>query len=133
MIIVFDCNIWISLALNQQLEFISLLQKDKIDIASCGELQTEIENVLIRPKFKKHFSNTYVERFLQFYKISTVTFQIGEIEEIVTDEKDNYLFALCKAAKADYFVTGDKLLLAVTTYHHTKIISLSEFRKSRNK
>jgi len=51
MIIVLDCNIWVSLALTQQLEFISSLQKSKVTIAVCKELQNELMDILLKPNF----------------------------------------------------------------------------------
>jgi predicted nucleic acid-binding protein len=47
---------------------------------------------------------------------------------VVTDEKDNYLFALCRISNADYFITGDKLLLAVNEYYKTSILNLADFK-----
>jgi predicted nucleic acid-binding protein len=54
--------------------------------------------------------------------------ELNEIPSVVTDEKDNYLFALCTKSEADYFVTGDKLLLDVGNYNKTTVISLAEFK-----
>jgi putative PIN family toxin of toxin-antitoxin system len=128
MVVVLDCNIWISLALTQQLEFISSLQKNRITIAACKNLQDELVDVLLRPKFKKYFSKAYVEQLIQFYKLTTNSFEIIKINKVVTDEKDNYLFALCEVSNADYFITGDKLLLEVVKYQNTNITTLANFK-----
>ena len=130
MIAVLDSNIWISYALNQQLDFIASLHKHHIIVASCPQLYDELEIVLKRPKFIKYFSTDFIEKFSRFYQLTTYNFEISNIEPVVTDEKDNYLFALCKVANADYFITGDKLLLNVKDYHGTSIISLTDFKKT---
>ncbi|GAA3963444.1 putative toxin-antitoxin system toxin component, PIN family [Mucilaginibacter dorajii] len=133
MIVVLDCNIWVSLALTQQLDFISHLQKSKITIAACQELQIELIEVLLRPKFKKYFTKTYIGQLIQFYKLTTIQFEIIIVTKVVADEKDDYLFALCETANADYFVTGDKLLLREVSYKNTSVISLTAFKIMTNK
>lgn len=128
MIVLFDSNIWVSLAINRQLDFIASLNKSNITLITCENLVDELINVLLRPKFKKNFTKDYIERFVQFHQLSTSTFEILDIEPVVTDKKDDYLFALCKIANADYFVTGDKLLLAVHEFYVTNIITLADFK-----
>jgi predicted nucleic acid-binding protein len=63
-----------------------------------------------------------------FHHSITQTYILQDIVSVVPDEKDNYLFALCAISNADYFVTGDKLLLDVDTYKHTKVITLADFK-----
>jgi predicted nucleic acid-binding protein len=46
---------------------------------------------------------------------------------------DDHLFALALKSKADYLITGDKLLLDVITYKSTSVISLSGFRALLNR
>jgi putative PIN family toxin of toxin-antitoxin system len=128
MIVILDTNIWISLALNKQLDFIDFLNKKGIVIASCDQLLNELVIVLQRPKFKKYFSLSYIETFIQFHQLTTTPFELLQIDRIVTDEKDNYLFALCKSANADYFITGDKLLLEVIKYEGSSIVTLATFK-----
>ena len=128
MIVVLDSNIWVSLAINQQLELIASLQKNGTTIASCENLLNELIDVLFRPKFKKYFTKSYIEKLIHLHQFVTTTFNLTEIENVVTDEKDNYLFALCKISNADYFVTGDRLLLALPNYRTTAIVTLADFK-----
>src|SRR6202012_3616473 len=128
MIIVFDSNIWVTHAINRQLIYIQALHQEGILLASCNDLLNELISVLLRPKFEKYFTKTYLKQFFELYLAITTNFEISDIEHVVTDEKDNYLFALCKASKADYFVTGDKLLLEVNTYYQTSVKSLADFK-----
>jgi len=126
--IVLDCNIWITLAINRQTKFLYLLQQNEIDIAACKNLHDEISDVLSRPKLKKYFSKPDMKQLIQIYRLTTTEYKIGKIELVVSDQKDNYLFALCKMANADYLITGDKLLLNEEKYQQTKIISFADFK-----
>ncbi len=128
MTVILDSNIWISFALNQQLEFIASFRKKGNQIISCKNLLDELTNVLRRPKFKKNFSNAYIETFIQFHRLITTVIEPTDIKPVVADPKDDYLFALCKISKADYFVTGDKLLLTVNQYDLTRVITLADFK-----
>lgn len=129
MTVILDCNIWITLALNRQLSFIDNLHNEGITIIGCEELFKELQDVASRAKFEKYFSKQYIEDFLNLYNITTIPFKIGWIEQIVSDQKDNYLFALCDATKADYPVTGDKLLLKVTKHKVSEVMTLAKFRQ----
>ncbi len=132
MIILFDSNIWVSIAINGELEFIANLIKKGHHIVTCQQLVFELIDVLSRPKFKKYFSGNYVNEFIKFHQSSTESLQLMDIEPIVSDKNDDYLFALCKVSLANFFVTGDKLLLKVQTYNETIILSLSDFKRINN-
>ncbi|RYU90375.1 putative toxin-antitoxin system toxin component, PIN family [Mucilaginibacter terrigena] len=129
MTIVLDCNIWLSLAISRQTNFLYQLQKSGINVATCQDLFEELSNVLSRSKFKKYFSDVDIKNLLDIYNLITNTYHISKIERVVSDKKDNYLFALSKMAKADYFITGDKLLLQVNKYELTLMVTLSDFKK----
>ncbi|WP_374950528.1 putative toxin-antitoxin system toxin component, PIN family [Mucilaginibacter sp.] len=128
MTIVFDCNIYISLAINQQIDLIPRVHQKGITIASCDQLLIELLDVFNRPKLSRYLSTLTINDILQLIRITTTWVQLTDIPEVVSDKKDNYLFALCKKSKANYFITGDKLLLAEEKYEQTNIISLADFR-----
>jgi hypothetical protein len=129
MVIVLDCNIWIRLALNRQLDLIADLSDSFVDIASCSELRAELTDVLSRPKFTKFIPDDYAEKIAEFHDLVTRTFETEPIDKVVTDEKDNYLFSLCRQSGAEYLVTGDKLLLKVIRYNETKVVTLALFKR----
>lgn len=60
--------------------------------------------------------------------MTTTEYEITTIEAVVSDPKDDYLFALCKLTNADYLITGDKLLLNEKEYGQTRIISFADFK-----
>ena len=129
MVIVLDCNIWITLSINSQLDLVLRLIENKHSLASCRQLESELLDVINRPKLRKFLPSKTVDYIHLIYKRSTVHYEIGNVPVVVTDPKDNYLFALCEEANAHYFVTGDKLLLSEKQYGLTQIITLAELKK----
>jgi putative PIN family toxin of toxin-antitoxin system len=122
MIVVIDCNIWITLSINGQINFIADLSDNGIVIATSKTLRDEITNVLNRPKLSKFISSDTIIKVIELHDTVTTIYSL-------TDPKDNYLITLSKKSKADYLITGDKLLLEVKKYKKTKVISLAHFRE----
>jgi putative PIN family toxin of toxin-antitoxin system len=129
MVVVLDCNIWISLTLNKQIDFIADLSDEGIVLASCAELRNEITTVLNRPKFIKFISASDIEKVVKLHDLVTTNYNPGKVTKVTADHKDDYLFALAGKAKADYLVTGDKLLLDIIKYKRTQIITLARIRQ----
>jgi putative PIN family toxin of toxin-antitoxin system len=129
MTVVLDCNIWVSLTINSQIDFIADLSDSGVVIASCTTLRKEITDVLSRPKLSKFISGSDVNKVVELHDLVTTSYPPGKIPHVVDDLKDNYLFALSAQSKADFLVTGDKLLLQVKKYRKTKIITLSDFKE----
>jgi len=128
MIVVLDCNIWVSLTINSQIDFIADLSDNGIVIATCTTLKNEITDVLRRPKLRKFISEPDVQKVIALHDFVTTGYLLHKIPDIITDPKDNYLFALALKSKADFLVTGDKLILEVIEYKKTKIIKLNDFK-----
>ena len=80
---------------------------------SCSTLRNEIDNVLNRPKFSKLISKDTIGKVIRLHDLVTTNFRLTKIPDIVSDPNDNYLFALSVKAKANYLVTGDKLVLDI--------------------
>jgi len=129
MIVVIDCNIWITLSINGQIDFIADISDSGIIIATCKALRNEISDVLNRPKLAKFISSDIISKVIELHDTVTVTYSLVKIKHVVADLKDNYLFALSEMSKADYLITGDKLLLEVKKYKKTKVITLASFRE----
>jgi putative PIN family toxin of toxin-antitoxin system len=129
MTVILDCNIWITLTINGQFDFIANLFEKDIIIASCDDLKREIENVLNRPKIKRYVSDEQILKMVELHDLVTTFFKPGKILPVTKDPLDDYLFALALKSKTNYLVTGDKLLLNVDMYKNTSIIALSDFRK----
>jgi len=128
MIVVIDCNIWITLSINGQIDFIADLSDNGVIIASCLMLRNEITNVINRPKLAKFISPSTIKKVIDLHDTVTTDYPLGKIEYVVADPKDNYLFALLEKAKADYLITGDKLVLEVKKRKKARVITLADFR-----
>ena len=128
MILVLDCNIWITLTLNREIDFLADLSDEGITLATCELLRNEINSVLNRPKFSRYISTSDIDKVIELHALVTKNYTIGKIIKVTADKNDDYLFALCIKAKVDYLVTGDKLLLSVNKYKRTEIITLSQLR-----
>ncbi len=129
MIVILDCNIWIKLTLNGQIDFIADLSDQGIILASCSQLRDEITSVFNRPKFTKFISITNIEIVIELHDLVTTHFSLGKIKKVTTDPKDDYLFALAVKAKAI-------ILLPVMNYCSTlsniKRLELLRSRKAGN-
>lgn len=128
MILVLDCNIWVSLAINRRLDLIVQMSESGIRIASCEALKSEITDVLARPKLRKFVPPASVSKVAKLHDLITKRYKLTDIPKVVSDSKDNYLFALCIKSRADYLVSGDKIVLQTGTYEQTKMITLKELQ-----
>lgn len=117
-----------NLTINSQIDFIADLSDNGIIIASCATLRKEIADVLGRPKLRKFISESDINKVIELHDLVTTNYPIGKILDIVDDPKDNYLFALSLKSKADFLVTGDKLLLQVKKYKTTKLATLADIK-----
>ncbi len=132
MIVVLDCNIWISLTINRRLDYIVRMAETGIRIASCRELRAEITDVLARPKLQKFVPPESVAKVAELHDLVSKTYKLTNIPQIVSDGKDNYLFALCAKSNANYLVSGDKIVLQVGIYENTTMVTLSELEAITN-
>ena len=73
MIVVLDCNIWVSLTINRQIDLIADLSDSGVVIASCSTLRNEITDVLNRPKFSKLISKDTVGKVIALHDIVTTS------------------------------------------------------------
>jgi len=128
MVVVLDCNIWISLTINSEIDLIADFSDGGILIASCTTLKNEIIAVLNRPKLARFISGSAIDKVIELHDLVTASYKLDKIVRVTDDHKDDYLFALSVKCQADYLVTGDKLLLDVVKYKDTDIISLAQFK-----
>lgn len=68
----------------------------------------ELENVLMRERFRRHATIEEVEELLAGLREKGTFFDEGEPERLVPDDpKDDYLMALALTSEADHLVSGD--------------------------
>jgi putative PIN family toxin of toxin-antitoxin system len=86
--------------------------------------------VTARPKLKKYFPKESVTELIELLETIAERVEVKSTHFISRDPKDNFLFDLIDAAKADYLVTGDKDLLAHNPFMSAHILTPIEFEAS---
>ncbi len=126
--IIFDTNIFISLAINRNTKFIvDLFAKSNSQLIICDELIAELTETISRPKFVKYHID--IENYLALIALFSQSFKIKKHVAHLPDHDDNFLVNLALSSNTLLIVTGDKTLLAVEEHLGIKFISLSSFRK----
>lgn len=67
----------------------------------------ELEDVLMRPKFRRYFPEEAVPLYLGRLMDAGALREEGEVRPYSPDPKDDYLAALARSSGADYLVSGD--------------------------
>ncbi len=128
--VVLDANWYISACISRKSRrtiYYEILQSPSIDVFYSAELLEEFEDVIYRTKFAKIIKPSQVQRLKSLILLRLKRVSIGAILRLVRDVKDDYLLAICEKSKADYLVTGDKDLLILGSYQHTRIVTMSHF------
>ena len=126
--VIFDCNSWISFAMDGRLKKLELfLQNPQFHIYSCQELLTEFDNVSKYPKLQKYLKPDLVQKAQEAIFTFLLSFQNIERPSISRDPDDDYLLYFSEEYGLDFLVTGDKDLLVLKTYGNTKICTFAEF------
>lgn len=107
--VIIDTNLWISFAYNSfHSPLNKLLLEESIEIIGSDELIQELREVLHRPKFRKTISTVKIERLLSLFAQAILLVKPAIKNKVASDPKDDLLFDIAMAAKADYLITGDK-------------------------
>ncbi|MDP4262851.1 MAG: putative toxin-antitoxin system toxin component, PIN family [Bacteroidota bacterium] len=97
--IVIDTNIWVSYFINARADYlVSWIIDHPVEIYTSDELVDEIEEVLLRPEFKKQFPFP-VKDFIHLHKQLCTIVKITRQYNLAPDPDDNFLFDLCKKNK----------------------------------
>lgn len=109
---------------------LSIFNDKRFSLVVHAELIGEFEEVARRTKLRKYFPEHVVDAFV--HKLNTECTMIKvelKLEQICRDPDDDYLLALCKAAKANVLLTGDEDLLVLEKFERTRIMNASTFVK----
>ena len=90
----------------------------------------EFQAVLSYPKFKLttgEIKNIIEDEVLPFFEVIENT---AEVRDVCKDPDDDKFIACALSAKADFIVSGDKVLCDVGKYKSVHIINAREFLKS---
>lgn len=76
---------------------------------------------------KLDLSHKQQKRVLAFMRTATRVIKPTFMPTQARDYDDNHILAIAHATQADYLITGDKDLLALKSYKHTKVVTPKEF------
>ena len=88
---------------------------------------SELERVLIRPKFDRYVSLERRLRFIASLVNRAEYVDVNETFEICRDPKDNSLLELAVSGQASHLITGDQDLLVLNPFRSTVIQQPSVF------
>ena len=127
--VVIDTNIWISFLIGKSLTGLSdEIISGRITVLFSEELFAELIEVLQRPKFKKYFNATAIEKLIVLLYDRVEWIEISQYFYDCRDKKDNFLLDLSVSGHADYLVTGDDDLLILNPFYGTEIVSYQTFQ-----
>jgi uncharacterized protein len=110
--VVIDANVWISAAFGgKPLEAVGRALKEH-DVFISGSILQELEEVLKRLSKKLSAEQIHYlqEKIRQLIKVAH-RIQVSTHLSLSRDAKDDHYLSLCKEARVDFLITGDKDLL----------------------
>jgi len=125
--VILDTNLWISFLISKDFSFLDdYVLKGKVKLIFSEELFGEFISITERPKFKKYFSKSDVDKLIQTIDKYGILIKVTSEIKLCRDIKDNFLLNLAVDSNADFLVTGDKDLLEIKNIHKTNILTIRE-------
>lgn len=131
--IVLDTNVLISAILfnGPPRTILELLINGSISCSLSLAILDELRDVLQRPKFG--FAPEQALHVLEeLHTVCDVINPASRIDRVTADPDDNIILECAVESKADYIISGDGHLLAVTTFRGIPIVSPSGYLKIVN-
>ncbi|MBN8838327.1 MAG: putative toxin-antitoxin system toxin component, PIN family [Sphingobacteriia bacterium] len=126
--VIIDTNLWLSFLLTNDFSKLDKIFTNKSAVLIFSRhLLDEFIEVAQRPKFKKYFSLTDLERLLVQIKEDAEFIEVVSNVQLCRDPKDDFLLSLAKDGKATHLITGDKDLLDIKVVGKTKIITIANY------
>ncbi len=115
---VVDPNVFISAqisSLGHPARIARAADRGNFELVVSERLLSELHDVLMRPRFRRHMTESEVENLVEDLREKGISAEEGEIERMVPgDPKDDYLVALARVSGADYLVSGDPHLTSAS-------------------
>lgn len=112
--VVFDPSVLVSALISRVGAPAALLREwldGAFDLLVSPKVLAELEDVLLRPKFRRHLTVGEASAFVSLLRARAIEVaDPGDPEPLTQDPADDYLLALARAAGADLLVSGDKHL-----------------------
>ena len=133
--VVFDASSIVGAALKEDSipEQALLLARSLETICLSPAIETEIREVLQRPKFHKYISDTTRGRILDILGAAAVMFEPMEPVTDCRDPKDNKYLELALAAGASVIVSSDVDLLVLNPWRGIRILRPADYVRLRDR
>jgi len=134
MIAVFDVNVIVSAAiapLGASRKIFDRFRDGYVRVAISSGMIGEVGAKLLAPRIsgRYHVTPADADAFVQLLWIQADVVDVPAtlIRHVTGDPEDDYVLATCVAGAADYLVTGDKELLALTSHEGVRIVNPRAF------
>jgi putative PIN family toxin of toxin-antitoxin system len=103
-------------------------REKRVDLYTSTPMLAELTDILGRPKFEKKIaaSTLTVDQLVDRYAELAQVVRPTSIPRIAPDPDDDVVIGTALAAKADWLITGDRLLLSVDEYQGVRIVSVAQ-------
>ncbi len=128
--VVFDTNVWISIAMEKILKDEFSQVKEELTVYVSKDILLEISKVLLYPKISEVLSNAGLneKEILRAIEANSIIVKPKlKLQIIADDAEDNKILECALACKADIIVSGDKHLLKLGRFRKTRILTPREF------
>ena len=127
--LVIDTNILISglMAVNSLPQQVFDYATSQAILLISDEVQSEIENVISRPKLQKYITLERRTKFLSELSQQVERVEINQQIRACRDPKDDKFLELAVCGEADYIITGDTDLLDLHPFQNISIIKAASF------
>jgi len=127
-VLILDSNIWISYVITRRLDkLVTLILDHQLTVLTSRQLIEEIQEVLMRPKFKKYIKHSDIKEFSAIHLKLCWLVDTDETTNQLKDPKDNFLLELYNKGKATILVSGDKEFLHEAIELNYRVMTLREF------
>ena len=128
--VIIDTNVVVSAALkdrNPEAVILFVVKHPDFEWVASAEIVEEYIAVLRRDKF--NLPETIIQRWVDIFKTLITVVEARNTVDFPRDRKDAKFLACALAAKADYFVTGDKDFDKAYKIGNTTVLSVSLFKR----
>lgn len=132
MIVTFDSTTLLAGVLASQGTLATLFdlvtERDNIEIVLSEFILDEVARGLKKPYFAARVSAGTADTFLgALRRWATVVPLEGTVRDVVSDPNDDPIIETAVRGNAEYLITSDKRVRAVTTYQNVQIVTPQEF------
>jgi uncharacterized protein len=132
--VVFDTNILLSALFSTNgnpFKCLALAKIRQIESVTCQEILDEFaEKLLVKFKFSQEMVQVAIDEVSKFSRIVEIS---GILKTVPADPDDDMVVECAVVGNATHIVTGDKHLLALTTYEGIAIVKASSLHYCRHR